>query len=96
MLVEQILKDLSPVVVKDEPQIKKFNEIEAFHIFREAIDHTHHLKLKTFDLLHIMYALNLARKGLIDSLVTLGEGILERRNVLEKLGLKIYGLKMPS
>jgi hypothetical protein len=43
-----------------------------------------------------MYALDLARRGLLDSLVTLDEGILEKRNVLEKLGLKIYGLKMPS
>jgi predicted nucleic acid-binding protein len=95
ILVEQILKDLSPVVVKDEPQIKKFNEIEAFHIFREAIDHAHNLKLRTLDLLHIIYALNLARKGLLDSLITLDEGIMEKKDILEELGLKVYGPKVP-
>jgi len=93
--VEQILKDLSPVVVKDEPQIKKFNEIEAFHIFREVIDHAHDLKLRTLDLLHIIYALNLARKGLLDSLITLDEGIMEKKDILEELGLKVYGPKVP-
>ena len=95
ILVEQILKDLSPVVVKDEPQIKKFNEIEAFHIFREAIDHAHNLKLRTLDLLHIIYALNLARKGLLDSLITLDERIMEKKDILEELGLKVYGPKVP-
>jgi predicted nucleic acid-binding protein len=49
----------------------------------------HVLRLKTLDLLHIAYALHLAEKGLIHTFATLDKEIAERRDVIEKLGLKL-------
>jgi len=49
----------------------------------------HVLRLKTLDLLHIAYALHLAERGLIHTFATLDREIAERRDVIEKLGLKL-------
>jgi predicted nucleic acid-binding protein len=58
-------------------------------LLQEAIQLAHALRLKTLDLLHIAYALHLAEKGLIHTFATLDKEIAERRDVIERLGLRL-------
>ena len=90
IIVKQILKLLNPVVISDEPRLSNINGFRGFHVFAKAVDLAHQLKLRTLDLLHIAYALDLASKGLADSIVTLDREIQEREPMLQKLGLKAY------
>ena len=89
-IVKQILELLNPVVISDEPELSNINGFRGFHVFAKAVNLAHQLKLKTLDLLHIAYALDLASKGLADSIVTPDREIQEREPMLQKLGLKIY------
>jgi len=90
IIVKQILELLNPVVISDEPRLSNINGFRGFHVFAKAVDLAHQLKLRTLDLLHIAYALDLASKGLADSIVTLDREIQEREPMLQKLGLKAY------
>jgi predicted nucleic acid-binding protein len=58
-------------------------------LLQKAMRLAHILRLKTLDLLHIAYALHLAERGLIHIFATLDREIAERRDVIEKLGLKL-------
>lgn len=58
-------------------------------LLQKAMRLAHVLKLKTLHLLHIAYALHLAERGLIHTFATLDREIAERRDVIEKLGLKL-------
>jgi len=58
-------------------------------LLQKAMQLAHALKLKTLDLLHIAYALHLAEKGLIHTFATLDKEIAERRDVVERLGLRL-------
>jgi predicted nucleic acid-binding protein len=91
VLVKHMLKSLGSKVADDKPSVERLDEAEAFHIFRRAVDHAPHLKLRALDLLHVAYALQLAEEGLLDVFATLDEGIVGRRDIMEGLGLKVYG-----
>jgi len=56
---------------------------------QKAMQLAHALRLKTLDLLHIAYALHLAEKGLIHTFATLNKEIAERRDAIERLGLRL-------
>jgi len=58
-------------------------------LLQKAMRLAHALRLKTLHLLHIAYALHLAERGLIHTFATLDKEIAERRDVIEKLGLKL-------
>jgi predicted nucleic acid-binding protein len=58
-------------------------------LLQKAMRLAHILRLKTLDLLHIAHALHLAERGLIHIFATLDREIAERRDVIEKLGLKL-------
>ncbi len=49
-------------------------------LLQKAIQLAHALRLKTLDLLHVAYALNLTEKGLIHTFATLDKEIAERRD----------------
>jgi predicted nucleic acid-binding protein len=58
-------------------------------LLQKATQLAHVLRLKTLDLLHIAYALHLAERDLVHTFATLDREIAERRDVIEKLGLKL-------
>ena len=58
-------------------------------LLQKATQLAHILRLKTLDLLHIAYALHLAEKGLIHTFATLDKEIAERRDAIERLGLRL-------
>jgi predicted nucleic acid-binding protein len=58
-------------------------------LLQKAMRLAHVLKLKTLDLLHIAYALHLAERGLIHTFTTLDREIAERRDAIERLGLRL-------
>jgi predicted nucleic acid-binding protein len=60
-------------------------------VYRKAIDLALELKLRTLDVMHIAYALELARRGLVEVFATLDGEILERRRLLGSLGLRVQG-----
>jgi predicted nucleic acid-binding protein len=58
-------------------------------LLQKAMRLAHILRLKTLDLLHIAYALHLAERGLIHTFATLDKEIAERRDAIERLGLRL-------
>jgi len=78
VLVRQALSILNPRVIDDEPRLEQLNEFKAFHIFAKTVDLAHKLKLKALDLMHIAYTINLASKGLANTIVTLDKEIKEK------------------
>jgi len=90
IIVKQILELLNPAVISDEPELSSINGFRGFHVFAKAVNLAYQLKLRTLDLLHIAYALDLASKGLVDSIVSLDKEIQEKEPMLQKLGLKVY------
>jgi predicted nucleic acid-binding protein len=92
VLVRQALSILNPRVIDDEPRLEQLNEFKAFHIFAKTVDLAHKLKLKALDLMHIAYTINLASKGLANTIVTLDKEIKEKEPVFQKLCLKVYDL----
>jgi hypothetical protein len=88
-LVKDILEHLKPILVDDEPKLELFDKSSVFHIYKKAINYVATLKLRSLDLLHITYAIEFAKRGLVDMFVTLDEELISRKQVLESLGLKI-------
>jgi len=93
MMVQQALSLINPIIINDEPRTELFGENIFFHKFTKAVELAHQLKLKTLDLLHIAYAIQLAEKGLVNMFVTFDGEIMEKRSLLEKLGIKVYHLE---
>ena len=58
-------------------------------LLQKAMQLAHALRLKTLDLLHIAYALHLAEKGSVHAFAALDKEIAERRDVVERLGLRL-------
>ena len=58
-------------------------------LLQKAMQLAHALRLKTLDLLHIAYALHLAEKGSAHAFAALGKEIAERRDVVERPGLRL-------
>jgi len=88
-LVKDILEHLKPILVDDEPKLELFDKSSVFHIYKKAIDYVATLKLKSLDLMHITYAIELAKRRLVDTFITLDKELMSRRQVLEGLGLKV-------
>jgi predicted nucleic acid-binding protein len=88
-LVKDILEQLKPILVDDEPKLELFDKSRIFHIYKKAISYAATLKLKSLDLLHITYAIEFAKRGLVDMFVTLDKELINRKQVLESLGLKV-------
>jgi predicted nucleic acid-binding protein len=85
-----MLESLNITVVDDDPIFDLFdNRVRMFHIFRKAIENSVSLKLRTLDLIHVSYALQLASKGLLDTFVTLDKEIIYKRDFIIKLGLNL-------
>jgi len=91
-LAKDILERLEPILVNDEPKLEPFDKGRVFHIYRKAIDYAATLKLRSLDLLHIAYAVELAKRGLVDTFVTLDKELIDRKEVLRSLGLKVMDL----
>jgi predicted nucleic acid-binding protein len=90
ILIGSMLESLNITVVDDDPIFDLFdNRVRMFHIFRKAIENSVSLKLRTLDLIHVSYALQLASKGLLDTFVTLDREIIDRRDFIIKLGLNL-------
>jgi predicted nucleic acid-binding protein len=99
--VEIIVKELKPgeemivhiliiTVIDDDPIFDLFdNRVRMFYVFRKAIENSVSLKLRTLNLIHVSYALQLASKGLLDTFVTLDKEIIDKRDFIIKLGLNL-------
>jgi predicted nucleic acid-binding protein len=88
-LVKDILEHLKPILVDDEPKLELFDKSSVFHIYKKTINYVATLKLRSLDLLHITYAIEFAKRGLVDMFVTLDKELINRKQVLESLGLKV-------
>jgi predicted nucleic acid-binding protein len=90
ILIRSMLESLNITVVDDDPIFDLFdNRVRMFYIFRKAIENSVSLKLRTLDLIHVSYALQLASKGLLDTFVTLDKEIIYKRDFIIKLGLNL-------
>jgi len=89
VLVKDILEYSKPILVDDESKLELLDRSSVFHIYKKAIDYVATLKLKSLDLMHITYAIELAKRGLVDTFITLDRELISRRQVLEGLGLKV-------
>jgi predicted nucleic acid-binding protein len=93
ILIGSMLESLNITVVDDDPIFDLFdlfdNRVRMFYIFRKAIENSVSLKLRTLDLIHVSYALQLASKGLLDTFVTLDKEIIDERDLIIKLGLNL-------
>jgi predicted nucleic acid-binding protein len=90
ILIRSMLESLNTTVVDDDPIFDLFdNRVRMFYIFRKAIENSVSLKLRTLDLIHVSYALQLASKGLLDTFVTLDKEIIYKRDFIIKLGLNL-------
>jgi hypothetical protein len=89
VLVKDILEYSKPILVDDESKLELLDKSSVFHIYRKAIDYVTTLKLKSLDLMHITYAIELAKRGLVDTFITLDKELISRKQVLEGLGLKV-------
>jgi len=58
-------------------------------LLQKAMQLAHALRLKTLDLLHIACALHLAEKGSVHAFAALDKEIAERRDVMERLVLRL-------
>jgi predicted nucleic acid-binding protein len=90
ILVRNMLESLNITVVDDDPIVDLFdNRVRMFYVFRKAIENSVSLKLRTLNLIHVSYALQLASKGLLDTFVTLDKEIIDKRDFIIKLGLNL-------
>jgi predicted nucleic acid-binding protein len=89
VLVKDILEYSKPILVDDESKLELLDKSSVFYIYKKAIDYVTTLKLKSLDLMHITYAIELAKRGLVDTFVTLDKELISRKQVLEGLGLKV-------
>ncbi|WP_288007832.1 PIN domain-containing protein [Thermofilum sp.] len=90
LLVKYALETLNPAIAPDDVITEKLDETSVFHIYKKAIELSPTLELPTLDLLHAVYALHLASKGLVDTLVSLDKKVLARKKRLESLGISVY------
>jgi predicted nucleic acid-binding protein len=89
VLVKDILEYSKPILVDDESKLELLDKSSVFYIYKKAIDYVTTLKLKSLDLMHITYAIELAKRGLVDTFITLDKELISRKQVLEGLGLKV-------
>jgi predicted nucleic acid-binding protein len=89
VLVKDILECSKPILVDDESKLELLDKSSVFYIYKKAIDYVTTLKLKSLDLMHITYAIELAKRGLVDTFITLDKELISRKQVLEGLGLKV-------
>jgi predicted nucleic acid-binding protein len=86
------LQLLSIHIFPDEAKLTDLDHLKLFHKFSEAINLASELKLKTLDLLHIAYANQLMKKGLIKFFVTFDSEILNNKEIiLKNIGIEIIG-----
>jgi len=90
LLVKYALETLKPALAPDDAITEEFDETSVFHVYKKAIELSPTLELPTLDLLHAAYALHLASKGLVDTLVSLDNKVLARKKRLESLGISVY------
>jgi predicted nucleic acid-binding protein len=77
-------------LTSDEAKLGDFDQLKLFHKFLDAIDLADKLKLRTLDLLHIVYAGQLARKGLIKYFITFDSDLLDKKEaILENAGVEV-------
>jgi len=90
ILIRNMLESLNITVIDDDPIVDLFdNRVRMFYVFRKAIENSVSLKLRTLNIIHVSYALQLASKGLLDTFVTLDREIIDRRDFIIKLGLNL-------
>jgi predicted nucleic acid-binding protein len=78
-LVKDILEYSKPILVDDESKLELLDKSSVFHIYKKAIDYVATLKLRSLDLMHITYAIELAKRGLVDTFITLDKELISRR-----------------
>ena len=67
-LVKDVLERSEAILVDDESKLELLDKSSVFHIYKRAIDYVATLKLKSLDSMHITYAIELAKRGLVDTL----------------------------
>jgi predicted nucleic acid-binding protein len=77
-------------LISAEAKLRNFNQLKLFHKFFDAVELADKLKLRTLDLLHIIYAGQLAKKRFIKYFVTLDSDFLAKiRVILENIGVEV-------
>jgi predicted nucleic acid-binding protein len=69
-------------LTSDEAKLRDFEQLKLFHKFFDAIELADKLKLRTLDLLHIVYAAQLAKKELIKYFVTFDYDFFDKKEAI--------------
>jgi predicted nucleic acid-binding protein len=92
LTIAYFLQLLSIYIFSDEAKLADLDHLKLFYKFSEAINLAAELKLKASDLLHVAYASQLMKKGLIRFLVTFDHEILNNKEaILKNIGIEVIG-----
>jgi len=84
LTVTYCLQSLPIQIFSDEVKLTSIGELKLFHKFSEAINLAAKLKLRTLDLLHITYIIQLAEKEHVKLFVTFDSDILNKKEIIQK------------
>jgi predicted nucleic acid-binding protein len=88
--VKYFLQHIPLNLISDKAKLRNFDQLKLFHKFFDAIELADKLKLRTLDLLHIVYAGQLAEKGLIKYFGTFDSDFLDKKEIiLENTGVEV-------
>jgi predicted nucleic acid-binding protein len=82
--ISYFLRLLSIYIFSDEAKLTDLDSLKLFYKFL-AINLANELKLKTLDLLHIAYASQLVKKGIIRFFATFDSEILDKKEAILKI-----------
>jgi predicted nucleic acid-binding protein len=82
--IAYFLKLLSLHILSDEAKLIDLNHLKIFYEYFNAIKLAPLLKLKTLDLLHIVYAQELVTKKFIKAFITFDKEIMKKKDLILK------------
>ncbi|MEM1610096.1 MAG: type II toxin-antitoxin system VapC family toxin [Sulfolobales archaeon] len=89
-IVQLLLRSLDIKIFPEDCTVESVDNFKIHRIFNEAVQLVHRIRLRTLDLLHVVYAKLLAERGLVRYFITLDSDIIKRRREIHEVaGLNI-------